>query len=116
VESAIGEPGVLGHFADEVDFGETDGLFVFHDLGEELIVLLLLFERQDFELAGQAVPDGILRTSMPRSLAKHAKGLAKDAKPGTMVPQASNYKFKVCQHYRPTVMPAYGVTARDCGT
>jgi hypothetical protein len=60
VESAIGEPGVLG-LADEVDFGETDGLFVFHTLGEELIVLLLPFERQDLNLAAQAVPDGILR-------------------------------------------------------
>jgi len=49
VESAIGEPGVLG-LADEADFGETDGLFVFHKLGEELIVLLLPFERLDFEL------------------------------------------------------------------
>jgi hypothetical protein len=54
VESAIGEPGLLGHFADG-GFRETDGLCVFHDLGEELIVLLLPFERQDFESSFQSL-------------------------------------------------------------
>jgi hypothetical protein len=51
---------VLGHFLDELDFREADGLFVFDELVKKLIVFLLTFEGKDTELSGETMTDRVL--------------------------------------------------------
>ncbi len=43
-EGTLTDPGVFGHFDDQLDFGLADGLFVFYQLLQEGVELFLLFD------------------------------------------------------------------------
>jgi hypothetical protein len=59
-EGALGQPSVLGHFLDQLNFCEADGLFVLDELIQEAVVFLLAFTGENAELSGEAVADCVL--------------------------------------------------------
>jgi hypothetical protein len=51
---------MLGHFFHEFHFRQANGLFVFDELVEKLIVFLLAFEGENTKLSGETVSDCVL--------------------------------------------------------
>src|SRR5581483_8230251 len=57
----FGEPGVARHFGDELAFDIIGGLLGLEETLEEVVVLLLVFAREDLKISAQTMLQGILR-------------------------------------------------------
>ncbi len=61
-QSTLREPGMFGHFDNQLDFGLADGLFVLHELVQEGVEIFLAFYFfENAEAGAQTMLDWILR-------------------------------------------------------